>query len=51
MRFDSKDLPQAYKNFVAIETIAISPLINPLIYGFKLTKIRKKIMVVFTLKN
>ncbi|KAM8750003.1 olfactory receptor 4B13-like [Acanthopagrus schlegelii] len=50
MHFDSKDLPQAYKNFVAIETIVISPLINPIIYGFKLTKIRKKLMVVLALK-
>ncbi|XP_030284982.1 putative olfactory receptor 9A1 [Sparus aurata] len=51
MRFGSKDFPQAFKNFVAIETLVIPPLINPLIYGFKLSKIRNRIMVVLTLKN
>ncbi|XP_073329155.1 olfactory receptor 4B13-like [Pagrus major] len=51
MRYGSKDLPQAFKNFVAIEILVIPPLMNPLIYGFKLTKIRNRILVVLTLKN
>ncbi|XP_073330327.1 olfactory receptor 4B13-like [Pagrus major] len=51
MRFGSKDFPQAFKNFVAIEFLVIPPLMNPLIYGFKLSKIRNRIMVVLTLKN
>uniref|UniRef100_A0A671VT42 G-protein coupled receptors family 1 profile domain-containing protein n=1 Tax=Sparus aurata TaxID=8175 RepID=A0A671VT42_SPAAU len=36
MRFGSKDFPQAFKNFVAIEYLVIPPLLNPLIYGFML---------------
>ncbi|XP_036965913.1 olfactory receptor 142-like [Acanthopagrus latus] len=51
MRFGSKDFPQALKNFVAIEYLVIPPLINPLIYGFKLTKIRNEILVVLTFKT
>ncbi|XP_036966081.1 olfactory receptor 1D2-like [Acanthopagrus latus] len=51
MRFGSKDFPQAFKNFVAIEILVIPPLMNPLIYGFKLTKIRNRVLVVMTLKT
>ncbi|XP_073329209.1 olfactory receptor 4B13-like [Pagrus major] len=51
MRYGSKDFPQVFKNFVEIEILVVPPLINPLIYGFKLTKIRNRIMVVLTLKN
>ncbi|XP_036966122.1 olfactory receptor 1020-like [Acanthopagrus latus] len=51
MHFDPKNFPQTFKNFVAIETFVIPPLINPLNYGFKLTKIRNRILVVLTLKN
>uniref|UniRef100_A0A671VTP0 Olfactory receptor n=1 Tax=Sparus aurata TaxID=8175 RepID=A0A671VTP0_SPAAU len=51
MWFDPKDFPQTFKNFVSIEFLIIPPLINPLIYGFKLTKIRNRIMVVLTLKH
>ncbi|XP_030285360.1 olfactory receptor 142-like [Sparus aurata] len=51
MRFGSKDLSQAFKNFVAIEYLVIPPLLNPLIYGFKLTKIRDRFLVVLTFKT
>uniref|UniRef100_A0A671VT37 Olfactory receptor n=2 Tax=Sparus aurata TaxID=8175 RepID=A0A671VT37_SPAAU len=51
MQFGSKDFPQAFKNFVAMEYFVIPPLLNPLIYGFKLSKIRKGILVVLTLKK
>ena len=51
MRYGSKDLPQAFQSFVAIEYLIIPPLINPLIYGLKLTKIRNRILVVITLKT
>ncbi|XP_036965939.1 olfactory receptor 142-like [Acanthopagrus latus] len=51
MRFGSKDLSPAFKNFVEIEILVIPPLINPLMYGFKLTKIRNRILVILTLKN
>ncbi|KAM8750010.1 olfactory receptor 4B13-like [Acanthopagrus schlegelii] len=51
IRFGSKNLPPAFKNFVEIEILVIPPLLNPLIYGFKLTKIRNRIVVVLTLKK
>uniref|UniRef100_A0A3B4U634 Olfactory receptor 11H6-like n=1 Tax=Seriola dumerili TaxID=41447 RepID=A0A3B4U634_SERDU len=51
MRFGSKDLPQNLQNFVAIEFLVIPPIMNPLIYGFKLTKIRNRILNVITLKT
>ncbi|XP_030284727.1 olfactory receptor 52J3-like [Sparus aurata] len=50
LRFGSQVLPQTFKNFVAIEVLVTPPLINPLIYGFKLTKIRNRVLVVLTLK-
>uniref|UniRef100_A0A3P9AR21 Olfactory receptor 5F1-like n=1 Tax=Maylandia zebra TaxID=106582 RepID=A0A3P9AR21_9CICH len=43
MRLGSKELPQTLQNFAAIEFLVIPPIMNPLIYGFKLTKIRKTI--------
>ncbi|XP_036966129.1 olfactory receptor 142-like [Acanthopagrus latus] len=51
MHFDPNNFPQTFKNFVAIGSFVIPPLINPLIHGFKLTKIRNRILVVLTLKN
>nr|XP_033474214.1 olfactory receptor 14A16-like [Epinephelus lanceolatus] len=44
LRFGSKDLSQSAQNFIAIEFLLIPPLFNPLIYGFKLTQIRNRIM-------
>ncbi|XP_054471795.1 olfactory receptor 4S2-like [Anoplopoma fimbria] len=44
MRFGSTDLPQSIQNFIAIEFLLIPPVMNPLIYGFKLTKIRNRIL-------
>ncbi|XP_070771148.1 olfactory receptor 11H6-like [Enoplosus armatus] len=44
MRFGSKDLPQIFQNVVAVEFLVIPPIMNPLIYGFKLTKIRNRIV-------
>ncbi|XP_026231656.1 olfactory receptor 5F1-like [Anabas testudineus] len=43
MRFGSKDLSQHVQNFMSMEFLLFPPLINPLIYGFKLSKIRKRI--------
>uniref|UniRef100_A0A3Q4M699 Olfactory receptor 2K2-like n=1 Tax=Neolamprologus brichardi TaxID=32507 RepID=A0A3Q4M699_NEOBR len=43
MRLDSKELPRSLQNFVALEFLIIPPIMNPLIYGFKLTKIRKRL--------
>ncbi|XP_072253814.1 olfactory receptor 52D1-like [Leuresthes tenuis] len=47
MRFGSKDLPQSLQNFIAIEFLLFPPVMNPLIYGFKLTKIRNRILGLF----
>ncbi|XP_077946195.1 olfactory receptor 4E1-like [Gasterosteus aculeatus] len=44
MRFGSTDLPQSLQNFIAIEFLLIPPVMNPLVYGFKLTKIRNRIL-------
>ncbi|XP_062258930.1 olfactory receptor 5AR1-like [Platichthys flesus] len=49
-RFDSEKLPQSLKNFVAIEFLVIPPLMNPLIYGFKLTKIRNRFLGYMTFR-
>ncbi|XP_051260550.1 olfactory receptor 6C1-like [Dicentrarchus labrax] len=43
MRFGSKDISQSVENFMAIEFLVVPPIINPLIYGFKLTRIRNRI--------
>lgn len=43
MRFGSKDLPPGAQNLMAMEFLLIPPIINPLIYGLKLTKIRYSI--------
>ena len=47
IRYGSKKLPQSLENFVAIEFLVIPPLMNPLIYGFKLTKIRNRLREIF----
>ncbi|XP_027879059.1 olfactory receptor 142-like [Xiphophorus couchianus] len=44
MRYGSADMPQSLQNFIAIEFLLIPPMMNPLIYGFKLTKIRNRIL-------
>ncbi|XP_068592742.1 olfactory receptor 4B13-like, partial [Cebidichthys violaceus] len=50
IRYGSTDLPQAIENFIAIEFLVIPPIMNPLIYGFKLTKIRNRILGGITFK-
>ncbi|KAM3607557.1 uncharacterized protein V6R79_009605 [Siganus canaliculatus] len=51
MRFGSKYLSQHFENFVALEFLVVPPIMNPLIYGVKLTKIRNRILGVFTIKS
>ncbi|XP_041663067.1 olfactory receptor 52D1-like [Cheilinus undulatus] len=51
IRYGSKDLPQTIQNFIAIEFLVIPPLMNPLIYGFKLTKIQHRILGFCNIKN
>ncbi|KAM4608663.1 olfactory receptor 4E1-like [Polymixia lowei] len=51
MRFGSKDVHQMLQNFIAIEFLIIPPVMNPLIYGFKLTKIRKRFLDFITVNR
>ncbi|XP_035994598.1 olfactory receptor 4Q2-like [Fundulus heteroclitus] len=44
MRFGSAQMPQSLQNLIAIEYLLFPPMMNPLIYGFKLTKIRNRIL-------
>ncbi|XP_045912484.1 olfactory receptor 5F1-like [Micropterus dolomieu] len=44
MRFGSEGFSQSAQNFIAIEFLFFPPIINPLIYGFKLTQIRNRII-------
>ena len=50
IRYGSKKLPQTLQNFIAMEFLLIPPIMNPLIYGYKLTKIRVKILSVIHCK-
>lgn len=45
MRYASEDLPQGFHNFVALAVLVVPPVLNPLLYGFKMTKIRNSIFV------
>lgn len=51
MRFGSPDLSPDLHNFMAIEFLLIPPIVNPLIYGFKLTKVRNKVLAAVTFKS
>ncbi|XP_068429098.1 olfactory receptor 2K2-like [Clinocottus analis] len=50
LRYGSRNLPQTINNFIAVEFLVIPPIMNPLIYGFKLTKIRDRILGHITFK-
>ncbi|MBN3299206.1 O52J3 protein, partial [Amia calva] len=49
-RYGSRNIPQAVRNFLAVEFLVIPPLLNPLIYGLKLSQIRRRVMRVFCRK-
>lgn len=46
MRFGSKKLPESVQNLIAMLFVLIPPIVNPVIYGFNLTQIRKRIVQV-----
>ncbi|CAL8341451.1 unnamed protein product [Boreogadus saida] len=50
MRFGSKNISPSLQNFIAIEFLIIPPIMNPLMYGFKLTKVRNKILYYLNVK-
>lgn len=43
MRLSSEKLSESAQNFIAMQFLLIPPLMNPLIYGLKLTKVRSRI--------
>ncbi|XP_076603667.1 olfactory receptor 1D2-like [Chaetodon auriga] len=51
MRFGPLGLSPDLYNFMAIDFLLIPPIVNPLIYGFKLTKVRNKILKVICVKH
>ncbi|XP_041858096.1 olfactory receptor 1D2-like [Melanotaenia boesemani] len=51
MRFLPENVPQSFKNVGAIAVVFFPPLMDPLLYGFKLTKIRKRIFVLFRMRE
>lgn len=44
LSFTAVDIPQSLKNLITIKFLLFPPLLNPLIYGVKLTKIRHRIL-------
>ncbi|XP_035288731.1 olfactory receptor 4E1-like isoform X2 [Anguilla anguilla] len=42
-RYGSKDTPQSLRDFMSLELLIIPPLFNPIIYGLKLTELRRRI--------
>ncbi|XP_026861587.1 olfactory receptor 1D5-like [Electrophorus electricus] len=50
-RYGSTSFSQSVRNFLALEFLFIPPILNPIIYGLKLTKIRKKVMGIFSSNN
>ncbi|XP_045910014.1 olfactory receptor 6N1-like [Micropterus dolomieu] len=43
-RYGSASVPQNLMNFMTIQFLIIPPILNPIIYGLKLTQIRKRMM-------
>lgn len=44
MRFGTVVISQNLSNLMGIEFLLIPPFVNPLVYGFKLTKVRQKVL-------
>ncbi|XP_064158781.1 olfactory receptor 5M5-like [Anguilla rostrata] len=43
-RYGSNNIPQRLRNFLALEFLVIPPLLNPIIYGIQLTKLRHALL-------
>ncbi|XP_061698257.1 olfactory receptor 1D2-like [Syngnathoides biaculeatus] len=50
-RYGTSSVPRSLRNFMAIQILAFPPLLNPVIYGMKLSKIRGRILQYFTRKR
>uniref|UniRef100_W5NLP6 Olfactory receptor n=2 Tax=Lepisosteus oculatus TaxID=7918 RepID=W5NLP6_LEPOC len=42
-RYGSRNTPQSLRNIMAVEFLVIPPLLNPLIYGLNMTRIRRTV--------
>uniref|UniRef100_A0A4W4E1R6 Olfactory receptor n=1 Tax=Electrophorus electricus TaxID=8005 RepID=A0A4W4E1R6_ELEEL len=42
-RYGSKEFPEHLRNFVQVEVLVIPPLLNPLMYGLKLSGVRNRL--------
>lgn len=51
MRFGKVNVSPHFNNFMSIEFLLIPPLVNPLIYGFKLTQVRSRIVSAMHIKR
>ncbi|XP_051960797.1 olfactory receptor 1020-like [Xyrauchen texanus] len=47
-RYGSSNVPVNLRDFLALEMIIVPPLFNPVIYGLKLTEVRKRVLKLFT---
>ncbi|XP_072557713.1 olfactory receptor 8I2-like [Paramormyrops kingsleyae] len=43
-RYGSRDISQGLRHFLALEFLIVPPLLNPLIYGLKLSKVRNEVL-------
>ncbi|XP_073674531.1 olfactory receptor 1D2-like [Garra rufa] len=50
-RYGSRNVPQGVRNFMALEFLIITPILNPLIYGLNLSTIRQQVIRVFFKKQ
>ncbi|XP_061142338.1 olfactory receptor 6N1-like [Syngnathus typhle] len=46
-RYGTISMPRSLRNFMAIQILVIPPLLNPIIYGLKLSKLRTKVLQYF----
>ncbi|XP_036393181.1 olfactory receptor 52E8-like [Megalops cyprinoides] len=45
-RYGSRNIPQGLRNFLALQFLIIPPIFNPIIYGLKLTEVRKRLLTI-----
>ena len=46
-RYGSRDMLQGLRNFMALEFLVIPPILNPLIYGMQVTKVREAVLRIY----
>ncbi|XP_036393227.1 olfactory receptor 52E8-like [Megalops cyprinoides] len=45
-RYGSRNIPQGLRNFLALQFLIIPPIFNPIMYGLKLTEVRKRLLTI-----